>query len=455
MKLQFANSINKFGGVLLLSLAAAFVMPVAVDKAFESVGFDSQLVEDANAQSTRAKRKLPGISESFFKKLGKISDLASPPEEENRKPDFQGAIKALKKMEKDCGADKCNEYEKAQIYNYFGWIYYSVEDYNNSIKYYELVVNQAPHIPWGLELQVMYTLVQLEFSQERYSNALKRLDQWMKLSETIGADVYNLRASICYQMDDKNCALKSIKTAVKMVEDKGKVAKEAWYSLERALYLEKEDYKSSLPVLVKLVRHYPKHSYYQQMGSVYGMLEKEKSQLAILDSTYIMGGLAKEQQLLNLSYLMIQSDYPYRAAKILDKGIKGKVIKRSEKNLETLAKAWGMSQEKKKAIPYMTEAAKLSKKGDLYGVLMGLYLDVDDSKSAIKAGRDAIKKGELKRPGEINLNIGIAYFELKNFDDSIKYLKKAAKYEKTQRFALRWIKHVEREQARAEQLAAS
>jgi Tetratricopeptide repeat. len=86
---------------------------------------------------------------------------------------------------------------------------------------------------------------------------------------------------------------------------------------------------------------------------------------------------------------------------------------------------------------------------------MGLYLDVDDSKSAIKAGRDAIKKGELKRPGEINLNIGIAYFELKNFDDSIKYLKKAAKYEKTQRFALRWIKHVEREQARAEQLAAS
>lgn len=451
-KMKLIQSMRALPSVVCLS-AFAFFAPVAIDQALESVGFESALVQKAEAKKEQEKRRLPGISESFFKKLGRVSDKASPPEKNGvtPAPDFKGALKELRDIEKGC--KKCNEYELAQIYNYYGFVYYSLEDVDQAIKYYAKVVEQAPMISWGLQLQVMYTLAQLEFSQERYPQALKRLNAWMEYSKTVGPDVYYLRSSICYQMDDKKCAIDNIKHAVKMVEDKGQTAKEAWYNLQKALYLERESYKDSLPILVKLVRHYPKSSYYQQLASVYGMLEQSKNQLAMMDAAYIMGGLTSEQHLLNLAYLMLQNEYPYRAAKILDKGMKDKVVKRTERNLETLAKAYGQSQEKRKAIPLMKEAAKLAENGDLYGTVMSLYLDLDDSSNAIKAGRAAIKKGGLKREGEIHLNMGVAYIDMKEYAKAITSFKKAKKDKRTSRFADSWLQHAERELYRQEQLA--
>jgi len=454
MNLFFAKSVRAVNSMLLTVAVTGFLAPVAIDKALNSTGFDSLLVSEALAQATpREKRKLPGLSETFYKKLTKVTALAAPEADKNGvtpPADFRGALAELKKIEKGC--TKCNQYELAQVYNYYGWIYYSLEETENAIEYYDKVIAQSPNISWGLELQVRFTLAQLQFSLENYPDALKRLNEWMSLSETIGDDVYYLKSSICYQMDDKVCALKAINTAVKMVEGKGKIAKEAWYSLQRALHLEKEDYRAAEPVLLKMVRHYPKHSYHHQLASVYGILEQIDKQLAVLEASYISGGLNREQQLLNLAYLMLQNDYPYRAGIILAKGMKDKIVERTEKNLETLAKSWSLSQEKRKAIPVMAEAAKLSDDGDLYGVLMGLYLDVDDSENAIKAGKDALKKGDLDREGDINLNIGVAYMELDKFSDAITYFKKAKKDKRTKRFAESWLAHAEREEYRQKQL---
>lgn len=457
LKMKLAKSIRALPSVLCLS-AAVLTGSVVVDKGLDAVGFESSLISKSHAQAKKEqeKRRLPGISESFFKKLGRVSELASPPEKDGvtPAPDFKGALKELDDIMDYCGRkDRCNGYELAQVYNYYGFVYYSLEDIDNAIKYYSLVVDQAPEIPWGLQLQVMYTLAQLEFSQDRYQAAFKRLNEWMEYAETIGPDVYYLRSNICYQMEDKNCSIDNINLAVKMVEDKGQVAKEPWLSLQRALYLEKEDYKSALPILVKLIRNYPKASYYQQLGGIYGMMEQPKKQLAMMDATYLMGGLTTEQQLLNLTYLMIQNEYPYRAATILDKAIKDKKVKRTERNLETLAKAFGQAQEKSKAIPIMEEAASLSDTGDLYGTVMSLYLDLDKSKEAVAAGRKALKKGKLDREGEVHLNMGVAYVELKEYKKAIDAFNKAAKDKRTKRFADSWLQFATRELYRQEQLA--
>jgi len=458
-KMKLTKSIRALPSVVCLS-AAVLAGSVVVDKGLDAAGFESSLIAKSQAQAKKEqeKRRLPGISESFFKKLGRVSELASPPEGKDGvtpAPDFKGALKELKDIMDYCGRkDRCNGYEMAQVYNYFGFVYYSLEDVKQAIKYYSLVVDQAPEIPWGLQLQVMYTLAQLEFSQDRYKEAYKRLNDWMQYAETIGPDVYYLRSNICYQMEDKKCAIDNINLAVRMVEEKGQVAKEPWLNLQRALYLEKEDYKSSLPIMLKLVRNYPKASYYQQLAGIYGMLDQPKKQLAMMDATYLMGGLKTEQQLLNLTYLMIQGEYPYRAAKVLQKAMDKKVVKRTERNLETLAKAYGQAQEKRKAIPIMEEAASLSDTGDLYGTVMSLYLDIDKSKEAISAGRKALKKGKLEREGEVHLNMGVAYSELKEYKKAIDAFEKAAKDKRTKRFADSWLQFAKRELYRQEQLAA-
>lgn len=456
MKSKHSKKIGALGRSVLLAAAATFVAPAVLDRAASVLGADIQAMPRAFAQgSKKEKRALPGISESFFKKLGKVAELASPPEKNGVQPpgDFKGALQEIKKVEKQC--DKCNKYEWAQVYNYYGWIYYSLEDMNNSIKYYKKVIEQSPQIPWGLELQVTYTLVQLMFSQERYAEALKNLNDWMKISDTVGADAYYLKSQICYQMEDKKCALDNINLAVKMVEDKDQIAKEPWYSLQKALYFEKEDYKSALPIVEKMVRHYPKKSYWQQLAGVNGMLEREKNQYYVLDAAYTMGALEKEQQLLNLAYLSMANDYPYKAAVIIEKGMKQKVIDESAKNLETLASAWRLAKETQKAIPVMDRAASKSDSGDLYGQLMAMYLYIDKNKEAVSAGKKAISKGNLRRAGEIHLNLGIAYLELHNYNDAIKSFKKAKEDKNVKRTADNWLQHAMREQYRAEQLAAN
>lgn len=454
MQSKYSKKIGRVGRSLLVATLATLAMP-AIDNALSASGVDLNWVADASAQgSKKEKRALPGISESFFKKLGKVAELASPPEnKDGTQPpgDFKAALEEVKKVEKGC--DKCNKYEWAQIYNYYGWIYYSLEDYKNSIKYYKKVVEQSPEIPWGLELQVTYTLVQLMFAQEQYADSLKMLDTWMGLSDTVGDDAYYLKSQICYQMEDKSCAQENINTAVKMAEKDGNVAKEPWLSLQKALYLEKEDYKSALPIIEKMVRHYPKKSYWQQLAGVYGMVEREKDQYYTLDAAYTMGALEKEQQLLNLAYLSMANEYPYKAAKVIEKGMKEKVIEENAKNLETLANAWRLAKDNDKAIPVMERAASKADNGDLYGQLVALYLYVDKTKQAIEAGNKALNKGGLRRVGEVHLNMGIAYLEDTQYESAIKSFKKAKEDKRIKRTAENWLQHTQREKYRAEQLA--
>lgn len=413
------------------------------------------LAVSANAAAQAQKqetRKTPAMSESIYKELGKAAELAAPPEELNKEPDFARAMEVLRKTERDC-KDKCNKYELASIYRYMGWVAYSLEDTKAAIRYYQQVIAQSPEIPLGIELESLKTLAQLTFSEERYDDALNYLNKWISMADEIGSDIYYLKAMICYSKEDMRCALENIDIAVKMVESRGNVAQENWYNLQRALYQNKEDYRTALNIMEKLVRHYPKKSYWVQMGSLYGVLERERDQLQAMDVTYLMNGFDREQQLVNLAYLYLGAEVPYKAAKIIQKGMNDKIISKNEKNLELLGRALYMAQEVDDAIPVMEQAAGKADNGDLYGQLVAMYLDRDQNQKAITAGNNAIKKGKLDRPGDVHLNMGRAYLELKKYDDAIASFVKSAKIKETEKLAQSWKTHAEREKSRAEQLA--
>src|SRR5690606_54302 len=151
------------------------------------------------------------------------------------------------------------------------------------------------------------------------------INKWMAASCNEDAEMYQLRSNINYFRDDKINALKDITKAVSMEEAAGKTPKEAWWSLQKALLLEKEDYRASLPILIKLVRHYPKISNWDQLASVYGILEQEDNQRHALDALHEMGGFTKENQYVNLAYLYLGADYPWKAAKLIQEGIDKKI----------------------------------------------------------------------------------------------------------------------------------
>jgi tetratricopeptide (TPR) repeat protein len=431
--------------VLRTSLALPLLLAPALSvTVLEAVGISASFAS-AEAQSEQKTRKVPAMREPVFKKLGKVQEAADA-------QNWPAALAALKEME--AGKSGYNGYEIAQMYYFYGFVYYSMERYPQAISAYQQVLAQgAANLPEALEVGTLLTIAQLYFVTENYPKAVEYLNKWFAASETITADSYALRAQAYYQMENQAKALADINTAVSMSEKEGKLPKENWYGLQRFLYYEKNDYKKVTDILEKLVKHYPKGEYYKQLAGMYGQLKREKDQLHMMEAAYVAGALEKEKELLNMAYLYMGFDMPYKGAKVIDKGIKQKKIARNAKNLETLAQAYQMAQELQKSIPELEAAAKLSDKGDLYSRLAGIYLDLDKNEQAISMGAKALKKGGLKRKDQVYIVLGMANTNLKKYDAALKNLKEAKKDKRSEKFATQWISFVEGEQKREKQLA--
>lgn len=433
--------------------AATIAVPAALNATVavlgSSVTFGSvAFAQDKEQEKTRV---TPAMSEAMFKKFAKVAELGSP-EEKDKKPDLQGALNELNKIRNDCG--KCNKYELAVMYNYYGWLYYALEQPERSIKAYEDLLAQSPEIPMGLELGTMYKLAQLNYAEDKYNEALRWLNDWMAIAQNIGAESYVMRGQIYYQQGDRAKALSDVNTGVSMVEQKGDVPKEGWYNLQRALYLDKEDYQTGIKILEKMVVHYPKVQYWRQLAQLYGAVGRDKHQMYLLDALYVSGVLDNQGDVRNLALLLLGDQVPYKAGKILEKGIGDELIEADSRNLEILANAWRLAQERDKAIPVMSQAAAKADDGDLYAQLAGVYLDADNNKKSIEAAAAALKKGKVKRPGNLYLTKGMAHFNLEEYDAAITAFKEASKIKEAgvPEVANRWIQHVRAEKERVDQI---
>jgi len=455
---------------------AAFVAPVAVDKAARLVGVETNLVSQAHAQNKKKKtRRLPGLSERMIKQMGLVSELISPDTQKDStaKPNFPEALKALDKLIKGC-KDKCNGYEIGQIYRLYGYTYYSMDNIDKAIQSYTKVVDQTPNIPVGVELEALYTLSQFTWSKDRFDDSLKFLKRWIKLANEYGtevnSDVYFFLGTVYYSKNDKKNAIVNVDRAVTMVEGRGKNAKEQWYNLQMALYLEKENYRKGKSIVEKLIRHYPKASYWVQFANINGVLEREKDQLHALDAVDVMGQLDKRQDIVNLTYTYLNNDVPYKAAKLLSRGIKERKVEKNVKYMTILASAWRAAREYKKAIAVLNDTAKVAKKedsdnrgkkgykreeGNIYAELTALYLDVDDSKSAVNAGKKAISAGSLKRACDVHTHMGMAYVDMGQYKSAVSAFEKAQADKKCKAIVSSWIRYAQNEQRQQEELARS
>jgi Tfp pilus assembly protein PilF len=441
--------------------AATIAVPMALNSASATVGSSATFGAVAFAQDSggasdekEKTRVTPAMSEKMFKKFGKVQELGNP-EEEGVEPNLEAALAELKEIQKDC--DKCNKYELAIMYQYYGWLYYALEQPEKAIESYKNLLAQSPEIPYGLEVGTMYKLAQLNYAEDNYQEALKWLNSWMKIAENVNADAYVMRAQIYYQLGNNAKALEDVNTGVSMIENKGQTPKESWYNLQRALYLDKEDYKAAIDILEKMVVHYPKVQYWRQLSQLFGAVGREKDQMYLLDALYVSGLLDNKADVKNLALLLLGEQVPYKASKILEKGIDEELLEADSKNLEILANALRMAQEIKRSIPVLARAAKKSEDGDLFAQLAAVYLDADDNKKAVDAAKSALDRGELKRPGNLYLTKGMAHFNLEEYDSALKAFRQAAKVDEpgVKDFAQRWIQHVNAEKQRSDELKRS
>tara|TARA_B110000259_G_scaffold184544_1_gene231809 strand:- start:252 stop:1610 length:1359 start_codon:yes stop_codon:yes gene_type:complete len=430
-----------FGAAFLLPLLAAMAIPEVV------IGGSAFAAEKKEPKYKDVKtRQRQSVGGKCAKALEKIQVVL---EEEN----WVESINSLNSIESNpklCASD----YEQTQIWKFQGYVYYSLDDFDGSIRSYKKVINGVGTPP-ELALDTRYTLAQLYTVEEQYAKAAVELEIWMDAAVIIGGDARSLLAQIYYQLDRKDDALNMLELAINDAESKDLLPKEGWWGLQRVLYYEKNDYKRVTSILEKLVTHYPKWTYWKQIGGMYGELEREMDRLVATEIVYLNNQLDKESQVMSMAYMYLGAEVPYRAALIIEKGMKDEIIKKNAKNLEVLGTAWYQSKDLKRALKALESASKVSDTGNLQSRLAGIYLDLGRDKEAYRAAKKAAKKGEVKRPAGNYLVMGNALINLHCYKDAISAFQKSlkvAKDKKSKRYPLQWIRYADVEGTRLQKL---
>jgi len=448
MKLFMSHSVlNVWTSALLLSMPV-LALQVVTGQLQSDLGLYSfataQAAEEAEKKKPQETRRTPALRNKVYERLSEAQVFVEAKQ-------YEEALEVLTDMEEQGGKRALNSYELANLYNLFAFVYYSQEDYAGALRAYSNVVKQ-PDIPLAMEINTRYTIAQLYFVQEDWKKGIDALLDWFKVADAPSAQAYILLGQGYYQVKDYDNALKNTLIAVNLYKDKGKVPKEQWYSLLRFLYFEKNDMPNTIATLEEMLVHYPKKQYWVQLSHMYSEVKEEKKQLAAMEAVYVQDLLVKDREQVTMAYLYLNADVPYKAARVLEKGIKNETIEDSSKTLEILGTSWRQAQEVKKSIPVMEQAAAKSDKGELYVRLGNVYLDNDQFSKAIVAIEKGLKRGGVKRADTANLALGMAAFNDKKYSKARKAFKVAGKDKRSKKHADQWLKYMANELERQKKL---
>ncbi len=408
-----------------------------------SITIGSKIYAAEDSSKKRKTRKTPAMRERVYSQLARAQKLA----DEGQVNEGLAVLDRVKTR-----IDQINSYEKAMLWNFYGFIYYGKNDSAAAIKSFEKVVEQK-NIPESLELSTLFSLAQLNMASENYNKTIDYLNQWQVVKGELNSNALVLKANAFYAMKNYIEAEKSISQVVAQAFQKGDVPKENWLVLKRALHYELKQTAKVTEVSEQLVRYYSKANYWIDLANMYGETEQPEKQLSVMEAAYQQGFVTKKIDLQTLSQLYYESGAPYKAAKLLSKSIEDGIVLENVKILNYLAQAWLSAKETEKAVPVLRRAANLSKSGNLDARLAEALIELEQWQSAIDSANTAKQKGNLDRPGNLDVILGIAHFNLKQFDQAIASFSKATDKKQQRRIAEQWIKYAKKEKEKAQQLA--
>ena len=428
--------------MLMNKIILKIVAPVLMTGVLVS-GMQVSAVIAQEVEVERKTKRVPTLRAKVYDQLSRAQGLADA-------GDQAEAFEVLDNVKSK--ASSMNSYELAMMYNFYAFIHYEVENYDQAIAAFENVVQQQP-IPETFEQATLFSLAQLHMMRGNYDKAIVKIEQWEAIqknlypSTDIPAKNLVLKDQAMYQKQDYAAASKYINAAVLQVEtnDLGFQVDEQWYVLQRAIYFELKQPENVKNVLLKLVKKFEAPKYWIQLAGMYGELEQEQKQLAVMEIAEQKSFIATGSDMFNLAQLYYYHQMPYKAAAIMQKAMDVGKLPEDERNLTFLAQSWNFAKETEKAIPVMLAAAELSDSGELYAQLGQMYLNMDKWKQAVAASQQALEKGGLRNEGMSHLVIGLAQFNVGEYNEALNQLAKAQEYDGSRGMAQQWSKFVEGE----------
>ncbi|MDX1588292.1 MAG: tetratricopeptide repeat protein [Oleiphilaceae bacterium] len=388
-------------------------------------------------------RNTPAMREGTYRRFGRVRELADQGE-------MKRAFEALRSM----SLNSLNSYEKAMYWNLAAFLHYQEEDLAATARAYEKLLEQS-ELPLSLEQDTRFSLAKVYNAREEYPKALKALEGWFAMQDDPGADAFALKSQLHYSQSQWAPAAKAIDRAIELRRKDGREVAENWYLLKRGIHYQQEDYTALKDVLEVLVKEYTKKDYLMQLSAVYGELDRPKEQLAVREAAYEKGYLEKSNEQISLAQMMASQNSPFKAARVIDKGLESGQVEDSAKNVKRMGDYYLMAKEYDRALTAFARAAEKQKDGEIHLRMSQVALERGDFQDAVEYASEAIRRGGFDNMGRAHMVKGLAHFNLENYSQSLSALDQARKLDGTGNSAQQWFDYVSREKDRKEALEAS
>lgn len=335
---------------------------------------------------------------------------------------------------------RLNPLQRAYVYRLLGVIAYTNDQHEKAIGYFEKVLEQQA-MPIRDENKIRFTIAQLHAQLEHWDEVISWLDDWKRYETKPDPLGYYLTGLAYFRLKDVDAAIAQVLEAL----DRANEPRESWMKMLYALYTEKEDYKKATPLLEELLLRFPKKQYWVQLSLIYGAREDYPRSLAVQQIAYEQGYLTEDKELRRLARTYLFNELPYPAAKVLEAGLASGRIEGDSQAYELLANSWIAAREFDRSLAPLRRAAELSEGGQLYVRLGQVHLQREQWDQAAEMLEKAVEKGDLKKPGNVELLLGIAYYNADRPGRARQYFVRARQYDDSRKEADRWIEHIARE----------
>ena len=427
------NNIRRITAAICLALVGGLLAVTPV-----SAQDDDAAERKSKSQKTK---QAQAVSKEVYDRIQKAQEMVDA-------KDYQGALKSLNSL---YNPDKLTEYEQSNVLNYIGFVYYNMDDIANAIRTYERMVT-IPSLEEQLRKQTTYTLAQLYTMEEDYTKALSTLDRWFQLETNPAPEPFILKAQNLYQVERYGEMIAPIESAMQVAEKRGKAIREDWYVLLNFAYYRQENYEKVRDIQKIMLVNWPKKRYWFSLAGAYTELGEDENLINAYAAANDQNMLEKESELVTMAQLYMQREVPYKAGQLLETEMASGRVTKSAKNYRLLSQAWQLSMEDEKAIPALTEAARLSTDGELNVRLGNALLNTGKYAECVAAVEAGIRKGDLKSPDNAQISLGMCQYNLRKYNSAITAFQAAGKTSRSRKTSNQWISVIRAEIQRNEHI---
>ncbi len=386
--------------------------------------------------SVSAAEKQEAVSVKVGKPLKEAIDAAQAKK-------FDDALVKLRAAE--AVSDK-TEFDQFKINQTYQWIYISQKKYAEAAVVTEKLLDSGMLSAAEVETSTKQAF-QMYLQVKNYPKAQDALQRWLKSHPNDSEMKANL-GLLQYQAGQTKQAAETLNAVVGSVEKTGAAPKEDWLqALFKISYTNAGNTmdKPTLAVVEKLVKYYPKEAYWQALlAGLRGQLTNDTARFQLYRLMLSVGTLKEANDYVEMAQLANNFGFPGEALAVLEAGYAKNILgtggdkDRHDRLRASFQKA---ATADKAALPALERNAAKAASGQEDVALGEDYIGYGMYQEAVTALDRGLGKGNVKRPDQAQIALGVAHLRAGQPDKARAAFKQVTGDSDLARIASLWSLH--------------